>query len=187
MRLAHEHERLYGDTAGMSLPNRWGAYDALLGGRRRASEARARQRLADSGLPASLATRVAELPCARGRAEPVAARRADQAGSGLRRRVLATGRPGSAAGGKGGPLGPFAAPRHWNFSAISCRMRPSLCRVPPVLRPVTAMSAPSETPLMQQYREIKARHQDAILLFRMGDFYEMFYRGRRGRRRVRSG
>ncbi|MFN8570453.1 MAG: DNA mismatch repair protein MutS [Gemmatimonadaceae bacterium] len=31
------------------------------------------------------------------------------------------------------------------------------------------------TPLMQQYREIKARHPDAILLFRMGDFYEMFY------------
>lgn len=31
------------------------------------------------------------------------------------------------------------------------------------------------TPLMQQYREIKARHADAILLFRMGDFYEMFY------------
>ena len=31
------------------------------------------------------------------------------------------------------------------------------------------------TPLMQQYRDIKARHQDAILLFRMGDFYEMFF------------
>ena len=30
------------------------------------------------------------------------------------------------------------------------------------------------TPLMQQYREIKSRHRDAILLFRMGDFYEMF-------------
>src|SRR5579862_7149564 len=28
---------------------------------------------------------------------------------------------------------------------------------------------------MQQYREIKARHKDAILFFRMGDFYEMFY------------
>ncbi|MBX6330915.1 MAG: DNA mismatch repair protein MutS [Gemmatimonadaceae bacterium] len=28
---------------------------------------------------------------------------------------------------------------------------------------------------MQQYREIKARHQNAILFFRMGDFYEMFY------------
>ncbi len=31
------------------------------------------------------------------------------------------------------------------------------------------------TPLMQQYRDIKSRHPDAILLFRMGDFYEMFY------------
>ena len=36
------------------------------------------------------------------------------------------------------------------------------------------MSA-AATPLMQQYREIKAGHQDAILFFRMGDFYEMFY------------
>ena len=31
------------------------------------------------------------------------------------------------------------------------------------------------TPLMQQYQQIKARHADAILMFRMGDFYEMFY------------
>jgi DNA mismatch repair protein MutS len=28
---------------------------------------------------------------------------------------------------------------------------------------------------MQQYREIKSRHRDAILFFRMGDFYEMFF------------
>ena len=28
---------------------------------------------------------------------------------------------------------------------------------------------------MTQYREIKARHTDAILFFRMGDFYEMFF------------
>lgn len=28
---------------------------------------------------------------------------------------------------------------------------------------------------MQQYREIKGRHKDAILFFRMGEFYEMFY------------
>jgi DNA mismatch repair protein MutS len=33
----------------------------------------------------------------------------------------------------------------------------------------------ASTPLMQQYREIKSRHQDAILFFRMGEFYEMFY------------
>jgi DNA mismatch repair protein MutS len=33
----------------------------------------------------------------------------------------------------------------------------------------------SGTLLMQQYREIKSRHADSILFFRMGDFYEMFY------------
>jgi DNA mismatch repair protein MutS len=37
------------------------------------------------------------------------------------------------------------------------------------------VSSAVATPLMQQYREIKARHQSAILFFRMGDFYEMFY------------
>lgn len=31
-----------------------------------------------------------------------------------------------------------------------------------------------ETPLMRQYREIKTRYPDAILLFRVGDFYETF-------------
>ena len=32
-----------------------------------------------------------------------------------------------------------------------------------------------DTPLMLQYRDIKSRHRDAILFFRMGDFYEMFF------------
>src|ERR1700722_12931267 len=36
------------------------------------------------------------------------------------------------------------------------------------------MSDPLTTPMMQQYRELKARDPDALLLFRMGDFYEMF-------------
>ncbi|MSR06286.1 MAG: DNA mismatch repair protein MutS [Gemmatimonadetes bacterium] len=31
------------------------------------------------------------------------------------------------------------------------------------------------TPLMQQYRDIKSRHAEAIVFFRMGEFYEMFY------------
>jgi len=31
------------------------------------------------------------------------------------------------------------------------------------------------TPMMQQYLEIKAQHQDAILFYRLGDFYEMFF------------
>jgi len=34
--------------------------------------------------------------------------------------------------------------------------------------------ATSETPLMQQHRAIKQRYPDAILLFRVGDFYETF-------------
>ena len=30
------------------------------------------------------------------------------------------------------------------------------------------------TPMMQQYQEIKERHTDAVLFYRLGDFYEMF-------------
>ncbi len=37
------------------------------------------------------------------------------------------------------------------------------------------MAASDFTPLMQQYRQIKHRHPDAFLFFRVGDFYEMFY------------
>jgi DNA mismatch repair protein MutS len=39
----------------------------------------------------------------------------------------------------------------------------------------TTLAADDATPLMKQYLAIKAQHQDAILFFRMGDFYEMFY------------
>ena len=31
------------------------------------------------------------------------------------------------------------------------------------------------TPMMAQYTEIKSHHQDALLFYRMGDFYEMFF------------
>ncbi len=31
------------------------------------------------------------------------------------------------------------------------------------------------TPMMTQYLDIKSRHQDALLFYRMGDFYEMFF------------
>ncbi|MBI4544117.1 MAG: DNA mismatch repair protein MutS [Gemmatimonadetes bacterium] len=37
------------------------------------------------------------------------------------------------------------------------------------------MSRQDETPLMQQWREAKARHPDALVFFRVGDFYEMFF------------
>ena len=36
------------------------------------------------------------------------------------------------------------------------------------------MAAVVETPLMKQYFEIKKKHPDAVLLFRVGDFYETF-------------
>src|SRR5436190_8071867 len=36
------------------------------------------------------------------------------------------------------------------------------------------MSA-SATPAMRQYLDAKNQHRDSILLFRLGDFYEMFY------------
>src|SRR4028119_2079745 len=37
-----------------------------------------------------------------------------------------------------------------------------------------AKKDPAETPMMIQHREIKAKYPDAILLFRVGDFYETF-------------
>jgi len=39
----------------------------------------------------------------------------------------------------------------------------------------TAMEKAMETPAMRQYLEIKKQYSDAILFFRMGDFYEMFF------------
>lgn len=34
---------------------------------------------------------------------------------------------------------------------------------------------PEMTPMMQQYFRLKAQHDDCLLFFRLGDFYEMFY------------
>ena len=40
---------------------------------------------------------------------------------------------------------------------------------------MTAVPFAEHTPLMQQYLGIKAQHADTLVLFRMGDFYELFY------------
>jgi DNA mismatch repair protein MutS len=40
------------------------------------------------------------------------------------------------------------------------------------------------TPMMEQYQRIKSQHEDAILLFRMGDFYETFFDDARTAARV---
>jgi DNA mismatch repair protein MutS len=38
-----------------------------------------------------------------------------------------------------------------------------------------APAGPVHTPMMQQYFRIKAQHQDKLLFYRMGDFYELFF------------
>jgi DNA mismatch repair protein MutS len=37
------------------------------------------------------------------------------------------------------------------------------------------VSSPADTPLMRQYLDVKRRHADALLFFRLGDFYELFF------------
>ena len=41
------------------------------------------------------------------------------------------------------------------------------------VKPTPAKTLP-DTPIMQQYRAAKEKHPDMLLLFRMGDFYELF-------------
>lgn len=40
---------------------------------------------------------------------------------------------------------------------------------------MTENNTASITPMMAQYLEIKQQHQDYLLFYRMGDFYEMFF------------
>tara|TARA_B100000315_G_scaffold116653_1_gene106977 strand:+ start:12663 stop:15311 length:2649 start_codon:yes stop_codon:yes gene_type:complete len=37
------------------------------------------------------------------------------------------------------------------------------------------MAPQEKTPMIKQYLDVKSKHPDSILFFRMGDFYEMFY------------
>ena len=48
------------------------------------------------------------------------------------------------------------------------------CKLLKKQKNLAAKSKSSETPLMKQYYGIKAKHPDAVLLFRVGDFYETF-------------
>ncbi len=38
-----------------------------------------------------------------------------------------------------------------------------------------AASSPDDTPLMKQWHDAKARHPEALIFFRVGDFYELFH------------
>ena len=37
------------------------------------------------------------------------------------------------------------------------------------------MPQADDTPLMRQWREVKSQHRDALVFFRVGDFYEFFF------------
>src|SRR5438874_6635676 len=39
----------------------------------------------------------------------------------------------------------------------------------------TSNSIKNATPMVRQYRELKAQHPGALLFFRLGDFYELFF------------
>ena len=41
--------------------------------------------------------------------------------------------------------------------------------------PAAAVIPPDATPVMAQFFEAKARQPDALVFFRMGDFYELFF------------
>src|SRR5207245_2785545 len=46
------------------------------------------------------------------------------------------------------------------------------CTLPP---PMNDYALAQHTPMMQQYLRIKAQYPEALLFYRMGDFYELFY------------
>ena len=55
-------------------------------------------------------------------------------------------------------------------------VEPSLPPDPgPVAAPVASADDKTLTPMMKQYLEVKAQVGDALLFFRLGDFYEMFF------------
>ena len=56
--------------------------------------------------------------------------------------------------------------------------------ISPAARQTSASSASprdraTATPMFQQYFDVKSAHPDALLFFRMGDFYELFSKTRK--------
>ena len=77
-----------------------------------------------------------------------------------------------------------------SFPAVFIRVHRRLhcssgsCRLAPAMRESARMKL---TPMLEQYLRVKSEHPDALLFFRLGDFYEMFFedaeRGRTDPRR----
>jgi DNA mismatch repair protein MutS len=43
------------------------------------------------------------------------------------------------------------------------------------MSPASPDNAAPTPPMLKHWREVKAQHRDAILFYRVGDFYEMFH------------
>ena len=52
--------------------------------------------------------------------------------------------------------------------------KPEVKLEPPKQKPLTQKIEQKNEPLLKQYQEMKKKHPDAILMFRVGDFYEIF-------------
>src|SRR5437762_13358078 len=88
------------------------------------------------------------------------------------------GRPG---GGDADVVEPLhrrhASPRGERRQGLTARARHASV-VPmnaPLVIPSEAATADGATPVMAQYFDAKARQPDALIFFRMGDFYELFF------------
>ena len=56
-----------------------------------------------------------------------------------------------------------------------CEPACGVSSLPPVSDSILTAPPASLTPAMRQYQDAKRQHPDALLFFRMGDFYELFY------------
>ena len=63
---------------------------------------------------------------------------------------------------------------HFTTVALPCQLVNFLLLLHVTIQNVISVAKIVETPLMKQYFDIKAKHPDAVLLFRVGDFYEMY-------------
>ena len=74
------------------------------------------------------------------------------------------------------PRLPCCACRHLGFGPWPGRSRQTSMAVPPETgAPAAARATAPPTPAMRQYQDAKRQYPGAIVFFRMGDFYEMFY------------
>src|SRR5690242_1025936 len=65
-----------------------------------------------------------------------------------------------------------------SFPAVARAARPPAARRPDQQHPTreqTVRDGEASTPMVAQWRRLKEAHPEALLFFRMGDFYELFF------------